>query len=134
MTYIAYCNAETGFRHFTHIYGVDVSYDRRFIEHVIRERAAQATAMKNHHQFTEAQLAEAKAQIGSMPPQLDAIMEHNRKIIIDQMTYAKRLTTAEAALNGELVRDVMMFENIEDAVAYTAGPKPKETSDLPQPQ
>lgn len=121
MTFIAYANAETGFRHFSHVYGVDVSYDRRFIEHIIRERAAQATAMKDHHQFTEAQLAEAKAHC-NMPPQVDALMEHNRKVIVDQMTYAKRLTTAEVVLNGELVRNVMFFEKIEDAIEYTAGP------------
>lgn len=130
MTFIAYTNCETGFRHFTDLNGVDLSFDKKFIEHIIKERSSQTNLMKEHHEQQERDLATAKEQAGNIPPIMDCIMAQNRKTIVDQLLWVKRLSTAEAALNGELVRDVMFFEKIEHAVEYTTG----VVRDIPKPQ
>lgn len=118
--FLAYTNCENGYRHFTHLHGVDVSYDKKFIDHLIQERSVQTKALKDHVQFTEAQVAMAKEH-ADLPPHLDFVMDHNRKVVLEQMSWLKRLSTAEAALNGELVRDVMFFPDVQMAIAYTLG-------------
>lgn len=120
MTYLAYTNCETGFRHFVHITGVDISYDQRFIKHLIDERRNQAAKMQEIHAGAAEHHRQVAEQV-SVPPFLEAILKNNQMIVEATMTFTKRLSTAEVVLNGELVRDVHYYEQITDAISYTQG-------------
>jgi len=132
MTYIAYTNCETGFRHFTHMSGVDVSYDPKFIRHVVDVRRAQAHKLQELHTAAEEHHRQVAEQM-DMPPFLKTLMQDNQAVVEVTVAFAKRLSTAEVVLNGELVRDVHFYANLDEAILYTAGPQPKESNDLPQP-
>ena len=120
MTFIAYTSCENGFRHFTSLDGVCVSFDKRFIEHLIKTRGSAADTLKQQHQLSEQQLGQLKAHV-ELPPQIDDILRYNQQIVSEQLAFAKRLVTAEAVLNGELVREVRFFPKKEQAIKYTVG-------------
>lgn len=131
MTYLAYTNCETGFRHFVHIIGVDVSYDPKFIRHIIDERRAQAHKLQELHAGAEEHHRQVAEQM-DLPPFLKTIMKSNQAIVEANAIFTRRLSTAEVVVNGELVRDVHYYVNLDEAILYTAGPKPKDSDDLPQ--
>ena len=121
MTYVCWTSCENGFRHFTDLHGVAMSYDPHFIACVVKERGEHVDLAKKQQQDNEVRMREAKEQTGQIPPVFDAIMEHNRKTLIEQMTFQKRLSTAEAVLNGDVVRNVMFFEDLDKAIEYSRG-------------
>lgn len=116
--YIAYTHCETGFRSFAHISGVSVSYDRRFIDYLIKERSqAQDTAKRIIADMDQ----KVHATLPEIPDMLRAAMEHNQSVLTSQQAYIKRLATAEVAIGDLLVRDVHYFDSIHDAIAYSQG-------------
>jgi hypothetical protein len=120
MTYIAYTLCDNGFRFFADLSGVCVSYDQKLIKGIIAERGETIKAQQEHTKAMERQLEEAKAQ-GPVPPIIDTIMIHNRRVVQEQVVEHKRTSVAEAAVNDQLVRGIMYFDDINDAIAYTKG-------------
>lgn len=118
MTFVAYTNCETGFRHFTHLHGVDLSYDKKFIEYIISNRREQTTQIEKLTQRTEVAMEHMQEDSGI---DVRHISEHNRRVTNEVKSWQKRLSTAEVVLNGELVRDVLVFTDIGDAIHYTRG-------------
>jgi hypothetical protein len=120
MTYIAYTICENGFRFFADVAGVCVSYDPKLIKQVIAERDGTVHRNKLHVQAMEDQVRQMKEQ-HALPPIFDVITEHNRRVVTEQVHEVKRIVTAEAVIHDQLVRNVMYFEDIKEAIAYTAG-------------
>jgi len=120
MTYIAYTICENGFRFFADLAGVCVSYDPKLIKQVIAERDGTVQRNKLHVQAMEEQVQQMKEH-QSLPPIFDVITEHNRRVVTEQAHETKRIVTAEAVIHDQLVRDVMYFDDIKEAMAYTFG-------------
>lgn len=115
--FVAYTNCETGFRHFTHLHGVDISFDQKFIAYVVGERGTQTKLMQQQQDAQEHHVREMKSQM-QLPPIVDAVMEQNRKRVSEETRFAKRLTTADAVLNGTLVHSLIFTEDLKEAIDY----------------
>jgi hypothetical protein len=120
MMIIAYTVCDTGHRWFTALEGVCISYDKKLIQAIIAERHASTCMVKEHVEEAEKQLRVIGEQ-QSLPPIVDSIMTHNRKTVQARVQEQRRFATAEAVVNDALVRDVMYFDNVPAAMAYTAG-------------
>jgi hypothetical protein len=120
MTYIAYTTCDTGHRFFADVNGLCVSYDQKLIKRIVADVTGAVQNNKQHVEAMEASIREMKAQ-QAIPPIVDVVIEHNRRVVQEQINENKRLPTAEAVLNDQLVRDVMYFEDIKDAISYTVG-------------
>lgn len=117
-TWLMYTNCETGFRHYTAHEGVDVSLDPRYIQYIIQRRRDQVLAVEKQAESTESLIQKIMPE----PSQsVNAIMDYNKNIIEEQKSWLKRLSTAEAVLNGELVRDLMLSNSHIEAIRYTQG-------------
>ena len=121
--FVAYTVCDNGLRFFTDLSGVCVSYDPQLLKRMIAERDGCLQRNKAQVESMREQLKEVQAQ-QALPPILNMILEHNTKAVEDQTRENRRVSTAEAAINDQLVRDVMFFEDVKDAVAYTAGAQP----------
>jgi hypothetical protein len=73
--------------------------------------------LQTQHDMQEAQITEMKSQ-GSLPPIVDAVMAQNRQRVLEETKFSKRLTTADAVLNGTLVHSLIFTEKLEEAIAY----------------
>ena len=120
MTYIAYTICDTGHRFFADMTGLCLSYDQNLIKRVICDRDGSAQSNRQHVEAMEASVREMKVQ-QALPPVVDVVLEHNRRVVQAQINENRRLPTAEAVLNDQLVRNVMYFEDVKDAIAYTVG-------------
>lgn len=120
MMFICFAHCETGFRNFSPLEGTVISYDPKYLQWLIAQEATKTDMLKNHAQMTEQQVRELRDQM-NLPPMVDHALEQQRKAVIDQIRYQRRLATAEAAVNGNLVRNVMYTEDMKQAIAYTAG-------------
>lgn len=120
MTFIAYTICDNGLRFFTDLSGVCVSYDPQVLKRTIAERDGHVQRNKEHVDSMREQLKEVQAQ-QNLPPIVNLIMEHNHKMVEEQIREQRRVSTAEATVNDNLVRDVMYFDDIKQAIAYTAG-------------
>jgi hypothetical protein len=118
--FIAYTLCDTGHRFFADLTGLCVSYDPNLIKRVIADRAGAAQQNKQHVEATEASVNEMKAR-GEVPTIMHVIVDHNRRVVQEQINENRRLPTAEALINDQLVRDVMYFDDIKEAMAYTFG-------------
>jgi uncharacterized protein YjgD (DUF1641 family) len=120
MTLVAYTVCDNGLRFFTDLSGVCVSYDPQLLKRMIADRDGAVQRNKAHVESMREQLSEVQAQ-QTLPPIVNLIMEHNHKMVEEQIREHRRVSTAEAAINDQLVRDVMYFDDTKQAVAYTAG-------------
>jgi len=120
--FVAYTVCDNGLRFFTDLSGVCVSYDPQLLKRMVADRDGAVQRNKAHVESMRAELNKVREQ-QALPPIVDLILEHNSKVVEEQAREQKQYSTAEAAINDQLVRDVMFFENINDAVAYTAGPQ-----------
>lgn len=120
MTYVAYTLCDNGFRFFADISGVCISYDPKLIKSVIAERGQIIKTHQEHTTAMEEQLRGEQVPEG-LPPLIDMIMKHNKRVIQTQVVEHKRTGAAEATINEALVRDIMYFEDIKDAIAYSEG-------------
>jgi hypothetical protein len=118
--FVAYTVCDNGLRFFTDLSGVCVSYDPQLLKRMIADRDGALQRNKAHVESMREQLKGVQEQM-NLPPIVNLIMEHNAKAVEEQTRENRRVSTAEAAINDQLVRDVMFFGNVEDAVAYTAG-------------
>ncbi len=118
--FIAYTDCETGFRHFSDIAAVDVSFDRRFIAYIIDQKNLQLKSLKEQRDGVRQQAEQAREQ-RMLPPIIDAILEAHGREVNEYEKFAKRMATAECVLNTQLVREVRWLETIEEAIAYTVG-------------
>lgn len=116
MTFVCYTSCESGHRHFTCLTGVAVSYDPRFIEYLIQCRREHMESVAQTVRQTEQGVIDH-----DMQEKLAPMLAHNNKVIGEMRTWTKRMTTAEASINGELVRNVMYFQKREQAIAYSRG-------------
>lgn len=118
--FVAYTVCDNGLRFFTDLSGVCVSYDPQLLKRMIVDRDDEVQRNKAHVDSVREQLNEVQAQ-QALPPIVNLIMEHNSRAVESQVRENRRISTAEAAINDHLVRDIMYFEDIKDAIAYTAG-------------
>ena len=118
--FVAYTVCDNGLRFFTDLSGVCVSYDPQLLKRMIAERDGAVQRNKAQVESMREQLKDVQAQ-QALPPIVNLIMEHNSKAVEEQIRENRRVSTAEAAINDQLVRNVMFFVKIKDAVAYTAG-------------
>jgi hypothetical protein len=118
--FIAYTLCDTGHRFFADLSGLCVSYDPKLIKRVIADRDGVAWQSKQHVEAMEATIKEMKER-AEVPPIVSVVVDHNRRVVQEQINENRRLPTAEAVLNDQLVRDVMFFENVKDAITYTVG-------------
>jgi hypothetical protein len=118
--YICYTYCDNGVRVFTPVEGVCISYDRKFIDIIIKERKGNTEVLKAHHDMQEIVVSDMKAQM-AVPSIVDVALHKNRETVSEQISNTKRLATAEAVVNGELVRNVMYFQDIKKAIAYSEG-------------
>jgi hypothetical protein len=118
--FIAYTICDNGLRFFTDLSGVCVSYDPQVLKRTIAERDGCLQRNKAHVEAMEKELREMQDK-QSLPPIVTLIREHNSRALEEQVREHRRVSTAEATVNDQLVRDVMFFEDVKSAVAYTAG-------------
>lgn len=130
MNFIAYTDCANGFRYFTALTNVGVSFDPRLIDRLIDEHKQAAEDMEARR--TEAENHPFVKMIGGLT---DSDKQHNLKVVADQQMLAKRITTAEAAVDGHLVREVMCFHTWQEAANYTMGADRGENGfHVPQPE
>ncbi len=118
--FIAYTVCNTGHRWFTDTNGVCISFDPKLIQHVIADYDACVQRNKTDVAEMEQQLAEVKQQT-PIPPIVERIHSRNRESVKAQISEHKRAALAEAVLNDMLVRDIMWYDNLKDAIAYSLG-------------
>jgi hypothetical protein len=118
--FVAYTVCDNGLRFFTDLSGVCVSYDPHLLKRMIAEREGHVQRNKAQVESMREQLKEVEAQ-QALPLLVNQILAHNTKAVEEQIRESRRISTAEAALNDQLVRDVMYFDDIKQAIAYTAG-------------
>lgn len=116
--FACYTYCETGFRSFAHIAGVEISYDRKLIAYEVEQERSKRNIVSEQVGHMERAVAEHAA---SLPPAVQHAIDHNRKVVDQLQQFAKRLATAEAVLNGRLVRDLMFCDDIKTAIAYSTG-------------
>lgn len=121
MTFVAYTNCETGFRHFTDLTGVDASFDMLYVKYIRAEKEKRLDEMRQAAGSLSYQAAEIAEQQARIPGAMQMALDHNKHVLDMHTTWLKRVATAEAVLNGELVRDVMFFQELEQASNYTKG-------------
>jgi len=115
MTFICYVSCENGFRHFTCVNGVALSYDRNFIQWCIAGR-------KQHMANTEIEVEESKKKAAEQGITLDPrLAEHNERTMKELRAWTRRIISAEAVLNGDLIRSMQFVDKLEDAIAYSRG-------------
>ncbi len=115
--FVAYTNCETGFRHFTHLHGIDISFDQKFIAYIVAERGTQTKNLQIQHDMQEHHISKVREQV-ELPPIVDAVMEQNRQRVLEETRFAKRLATADAVLNGTLVHSLIFTDDLKEAIAY----------------
>ena len=121
--FVAYTVCDNGLRFFTDLSGVCVSYDPQLLKRMIAERDGAVQRNKAHVESMRAELNKVREQ-QALPPIVNQILEYNSRAVEEQVREQRRVSTAEAAINDQLVRNVMFFIKIKDAVAYTAGAQP----------
>ena len=99
MTYIAYTDCANGFRYFTALSNVGASFDPKLIARLVDEHKQAAVEIEARREQTENH--PFVKLIGGLT---DSDKQHNQKVVDDQRSLAKRITTAEAAIDGHLVR------------------------------
>lgn len=116
MTFIGYTSCENGFRHFTCLTGVAISFDKDFIAWLVQSR-------KDHLAGVEVAMETNKKLAAEQGTPIDPrLEEQNQKIIKEQKSWNRRVQYAEATINGELVRNVVFFDDVNKAIVYSREP------------
>jgi hypothetical protein len=113
---VTYC--DSGYRDAISIPTASISFDARLIKEKISQIVAQTNTVKEQHRMVE----QAKEHIPEFLHEAIAHAQgHNAQVLAELDKNIKRYSTAEAIVDGMLVRGIELTDDFERVKAYTKG-------------